>query len=100
MKLIKKYLAAFAVGVAGFAVGFICASIFFVAVIIPDRDREKFEFGINTGFTDGLGSAAGKLKSEFGVIDSQSHCKNLFSVKTTDVVSIEIDGVKTVRVIE
>jgi hypothetical protein len=89
---ILKYLATF-------FVGFICASALFIFVILPKEAHDKFEFGRTNGIVAGHFEAADALQREFGLYDGHSPYRVLFSEKTTDVISIETNGVKTVRVI-
>jgi hypothetical protein len=69
-----------------------------VPLFLKER-RDKFEFGLNNGRTAGLREAAHSLEKEFGRFEGHAPYEVLFSVKTTDVVSIETNGVRTVRVI-
>ena len=87
----KKYI-------IGFVVGLIVASGVLIPVFIQEQNN-KIEFGRNMGFTDGLIFSSGELEKEFGAIKTPKAYKHIFSVKTTDVIMIEVDGVKTVRVI-
>ena len=82
-----------------FLVGFVCASLLFLFVILPKQAHDKFEFGRTNGIRAGHFEAADALQKEFGLYDGHSPYKVLFSEKTTDVISIETNGVKTVRVI-
>ena len=89
---VLKYLAIF-------AAGFVCASALFIFVIVPKEAHDKFDFGRTNGIVAGRFEAADALQKEFGLYDGHSPYKVLFSEKTTDVISIETNGVKTVRVI-
>ena len=95
---IVKYYAAFLKYLTAFAVGFACSTLMFVVSVLPGEAKNKFEFGTHQGFADGLGKAASMIEKEFGVYDGHTPCKTVFAFKTTHVVSIEIDGVKTIRV--
>ena len=85
-----------------FALGVLCgivaASLLFVPLLLSER-RDKFEFGRKNGINAGRFEAADALEKEFGRYDGKTPYKVLFSVKTTDVVSTETNGVRTVRVI-
>jgi hypothetical protein len=59
----------------------------------------KYTFGHYMGRLDGLSEAVNAIHDEFGEISSQSRGKALFGLKTSTVVVVEVDGVKTVRVI-
>ena len=87
----KKYI-------IGFIGGVVISVIIFIP-ILKSRQQAKFELGINNGEISGLAHSVNKLKKEFGVINSSAKYKRLYSVKTSDVVSVEINGVKTIRVI-
>jgi len=87
----KKY-------VVGFISGVVISAIIFIP-ILKSEQQAKFEIGKNNGNISGLAHSVKELKKEFGVIDSSEKYKRLYSVKTSDVVSVEINGVKTVRVI-
>jgi hypothetical protein len=85
--------------IAAFFAGFVCASALFIFVILPKEQHDKFEFGRGNGMVAGRFEAADALQKEFGNYDGHAPYKVLFSEKTTDVISIETNGVKTVRVI-
>ena len=73
-----------------------------VAVFIPlERSavRTSWDLGVKSGVIDGKFLAADALEKEFGRYDGKTQYSFLFSVKTTDVISIETNGVRTVRVI-
>ena len=88
----KKYL-------IGFVLGCLATSVILVPVLLMEQTN-KFEFGRAQGSIDGVVFSAEKLRDEFGTINSQSEYTGIYSVKTTDVVAVEINGVKTVRVID
>jgi hypothetical protein len=79
-------------------VGIAISVIVFVPLRLSER-RNKFEFGRNNGIVAGRFEAADALEKEFGLYDGHTPYKVLFSVKTTSVVSMETNGVRTVRVI-
>ena len=87
----KKFALGFFVGIAFTAFAF--------ALIFRREIRDKYEFGRNNGITAARIEAAQALEKEFGQYDGRSPYKVLLSVKTTDVISIETNGVKTVRII-
>ncbi len=74
------------------------SAIVFVPLLLTER-RDKFEFGRKNGIVAGRFEAADALQKEFGPYDGHAPYKVVFSVKTTDVVSTETNGVRTVRVI-
>ncbi|HEX5219121.1 MAG TPA: hypothetical protein VFZ59_06100 [Verrucomicrobiae bacterium] len=82
----------------GVLVGIAISAFTFVPFLLRER-REKFQFGRTNGIVAGRFEAADALEKEFGRYDGHAPYKVLFSVKTTDVVSMETNGVKTVRVI-
>jgi len=79
--------------------GFICASLIFIFLILPAEDRGQFDYGFTNGVIRGNMDAADAIQKEFGTYDDHLPYKNIFSVHTSDVVCIETNGVKTVRVI-
>ena len=79
--------------------GFICASLLFVFLILPREDQDQFDYGFTNGVIRGHLEAVEAIQIEFGACDSHMPYKVLFSASTSDVVSIETNGVKTVRVI-
>ncbi len=87
----KKYI-------IGFIGGVVISAIIFVP-ILKSEQQAKFKLGINNGKISGLAHSVKELEKEFGLIDSSAKHKRLYSVKTSDVVSVEINGVKTIRVI-
>jgi hypothetical protein len=82
----------------GVLVGIVISAVIFVPLLRGER-KDKFEFGRTNGIIAGRFEAADVLEKEFGRYDGHAPYKVLFSVKTTDVVSTETNGVKTVRVI-
>jgi len=61
--------------------------------------HDSFESGHKSGIVAGHFEVADALQKEFGLYDGHSPYKVLFSEKTTDVISIETNGIKKVRVI-
>jgi hypothetical protein len=79
--------------------GFICATLFFVFLILPGEDRSQFDYGFTNGVVRGRLEAVDAIQKEFGTCDSHISSNRLFGAYTSDVVSIETNGVKTVRVV-
>jgi hypothetical protein len=84
---------------AAFLGGFICACIMFIFVFLPKEDRLQYDYGFKNGAIHGSTEAIDAIQKEFGTHDSGGPHKVLFSVHTAEVISIETNGVKTVRVI-
>ena len=85
-----------------FAIGLMTGFLLATCIFLPVWKRERnvsWQSGKSSGSIDGRRLAADAIEKEFGRVDSETPYKVLFSVKTTDVVSIETNGVKTVRVI-
>ena len=82
----------------GVFVGTVVSAIAFVPLFLSER-RDKFDYGRKHGMVAGRFEAADALGKEFGYYDRHSPYKVLFSVKSSDVISIETNGVKTVRII-
>ena len=82
----------------GVIVGIALGATVFWPLLLSER-HNKFEFGRTNGIVAGRFEAADALEKEFGRYDGRSPYKVLFSVKSTDVISIETNGIKTVRVI-
>jgi len=78
--------------------GFICASLLFIFLILPGEDRGQFDYGFTNGVVQGHLDAVDAIQKEFGTCDSHMPLKGLFGAYTSEVVSIETNGVKTVRV--
>jgi hypothetical protein len=84
--------------ISGMVAGFILATVVFVAYLVFQRSPD-WNQGHHHGTLDGRADAAKAISKEFGEYDGKSPYKVLFSIKTTDVISVETNGVKTVRVI-
>ena len=84
--------------IIGMVLGAAIAAGLLIPILIHER-HAKFEFGRKNGRIDSLFDAADALDKEFGRYDGNAEYKRLFHVKTTDVISIETNGVKTVRII-
>jgi hypothetical protein len=79
--------------------GFICASVLFIFLILPEENHGQFDYGFTNGVVQGHLDAVDAIQKEFGTCDSQMPGKGLFGAYTSEVISIETNGVKTVRVI-
>ena len=77
-----KYIIGFVVGIAISAIG--------IPGLMISKGRVEFRRG--------LMKAAGALEKEFGRYEGHTPYKVLFSIDRTNAVSIETNGVKTVRV--
>jgi hypothetical protein len=84
--------------VIGLMAGVVLASVIFIPVLRWQRQL-SWRLGVTAGTIQGKRFAADALGKEFGQTDGTALSKNIFSVKHTDVVSIETNGIKTVRVI-
>jgi hypothetical protein len=87
----KKYI-------IGFISGVVISAMIFIP-IFKSKQQEKYELGVNSGKISGLTYSVKEIAKEFGIMDSSAKYKRLYSIKTSDVVSVEINGVKTIRVI-
>ena len=87
--------------IGAFLAGFICATLLFVFLIMPADNRAGFDFGFENGVIRGHLDAVDAINKEFGTYDERLGLpyKSLFGAYTSDVISIETNGVKTVRVI-
>jgi hypothetical protein len=79
--------------------GFICASVLFIFLILPEENRGQFDYGFTNGVIQGHLDAVDAIQKEFGTYDDRLPYKPLFSAYTSDVVSVETNGIRTVRVI-
>lgn len=84
--------------VQGFLVGAAVTGVL-VSVSVLARAHNLSRAGRISGRLLGLTEAAQALQDEFGELDGRPPCTVVFRIKTTDVVSIETNGIKTVRVI-
>jgi len=82
----------------GLVVGIAVSMAIFIPLLRSER-KDKFEFGRKNGINAGLFQAADSIQKELGCYDGHGPFKVLFSVKTTDVVCTETNGIKTIRVI-
>ena len=85
--------------ISTFLGGFICASVLFIFLILPGEDHGQFAYGFTNGVIQGHLEAVDAIQKEFGTCDSHVLSKGLFGAYTSEVVSIETNGIKTVRVI-
>jgi hypothetical protein len=84
--------------IIGIVLGILGAS----AIYIPfaySYSQKKYNLGITSGKIVGLTIAARAIEEEFGIFKGKSKYNVLFSVKTTDVISINEDGCKKIKVI-
>jgi hypothetical protein len=79
--------------------GLVCASVLFIFVLLPKEDQSQFDYGFTNGVIQGHLEAVDAIQKEFGVCDSHTNAKRLFGAYTSDVVSIETNGIRTIRVI-
>jgi hypothetical protein len=79
--------------------GFICASVLFIFLLLTDKHLGEFDYGFTNGVIQGHLDAVDAIQKEFGTCDNRLPGKYLFGAYTSEVVSIETNGVKTVRVI-
>jgi hypothetical protein len=77
-----------------FLVGFI-----FAIVILHKNNQAQFDYGFQNGVLQGRMDAVDAVQKEFGLYDGHSPYKFLFEIHTSDLISIETNGVKTIRVI-
>ena len=77
-----------------FLVGFI-----FAIVILLKNNQAQFDYGFQNGVLQGRRDAVDAVQKEFGLYDGHSPYKFLFEIHTSDLISIETNGVKTIRVI-
>jgi hypothetical protein len=79
--------------------GFICAIVLVWFLILPKEDQFQFDYGFKNGVLQGRMDAVDAVQKEFGLYDGHSPYKFLFEIHTSDLISIETNGVKTIRVI-
>ena len=82
----------------GTMIGAIVMAAIFIPLLIYER-HAKYKYGREVGKLDGLIEAASAIDEEFGRYDGRGAYKTLFGIKSTDVIAIETNGVKTIRVI-
>ena len=79
--------------------GFICAGVLVWFFVLPKEDQAQFDYGFQNGELRGRMDAVDPIQKEFGLYDGHSPYKVLFQIHTTDVISIETNGVETIRVV-
>lgn len=97
MKKIKQQM-------PGLIIGSIVGSILTILVSTPFVIMEiidKYEYGLTTGETNALANSVNLLETAFGssLPEEGLEYEFIYSSKTTAVVSTEINGVKTLRVL-
>lgn len=71
------------------------------AILIPVAyflQLAKYEYGRDQGVADALEYSIKELSQEFGGINPEQSFETLYSYKSNQVVIVDVDGVKTVRV--
>jgi hypothetical protein len=89
-----KYIGTF---FGGFSAGFFCALVLSLFSSVQ-KDQWQYKYGFTSGFHQGELNAVYQIQSEFGFYDNRLPYKFLYGTNE-EVVSIETNGVKTVRVI-
>jgi hypothetical protein len=79
--------------------GFVCAFLLWGFVLSPRDYWNGYHDGREFGIDDGHREAAQMIQKEFGTYDANKPFKLLFEADASSVVSIETNGVKTIRVI-
>lgn len=74
-----------------------------VAAAIPmiySVKKDAFEHGKGVGYVEGVQFAIKSLESEFGSIsyENKNYKNVIFAIKTQEVVAVDINGIKTVKV--
>ena len=85
----------------GFTAGALLTAVVGAQLLLRER-KAKLEYGLYHGRLNGLFDAADALQKEFGTIsdrDAPVGFKSLWSIKTTDVICFETNGIKTIRII-
>ena len=83
--------------VTGIVSGLLISSGFYIPLLLNEQ-KNKYESGKHQGFINGQREILDTLLSEYGNVPSDMKVKILFSVKTDDAVSYEINGVKTIGI--
>jgi hypothetical protein len=73
-------------------------SSIFIPVLISERSA-KLAQGKEQGYVDGLVYSVEKIRSTFGEVTTPVEYEAVYSVKTSTVISVEENGIKTVKVI-
>jgi hypothetical protein len=84
--------------VIAFLAGVAVAGVIFLPILSSER-RDSWEYGHKAGIIQGRLDAADALQKEFGTWDGKASNNVLLSVKTTSLVAVETNGIKTVRII-
>ena len=82
----------------GFILGAVLSTVIYIPILILEQNN-KYELGHNQGTINGLLHSVNDIEKEFGKYSTKDNYKTLYSVKTSEVISLEINGVKTIRVI-
>jgi hypothetical protein len=89
----KKYIIGFLGGL------FVTTSA--CVVVLPLVLEDKFKFGHGTGFADGLSAVADELEQHYGLYtEADGPYEIVYDIKTTRVVIIDVNGVKSIKVIK
>jgi len=80
-----------------FLAGFICAAILSWLVILPKETKVQFDHGFTNGVVQGHFDAIDAIQKEFGICESNIPSKHIFGTYS-EAVSIETNGIKTIRV--
>ena len=79
--------------------GFICAVLLVWFLVLPGEDRAQFDYGFTNGEQRGQMDVVDVISKEYGFYDGHGPYKALLDVHARDLISIETNGVKTIRVI-
>jgi hypothetical protein len=77
--------------------GFICGFLFYGFVLAPKDYWNGYRDGREYGVVVGRREAAEAIQKEFGTYDSHKPSKFLLEADTSELVSIETNGVQTIR---
>ena len=85
--------------IISFLLGGAIASAVFIWVILPAHAKDKFEMGRGGGYIAGQGDIIDEIPAALGTdyVDTDGY-HPLFEVKSSAVVVVERNGVKTLRV--
>ena len=82
-----------------FLTGFIIAIALTWFCFLPMEDQSQFDEGFRNGKLRGQMDVFDSIQKEFGFYDGHGSYKNLFEAHTSDLICLETNGVKTVRII-
>jgi hypothetical protein len=82
----------------GVLVGAVLTALVCVPLVLWNH-QYQFDSGRNYGKTECRREIAETMSKEFDLYDGKTPYKVLFSIKTTDVIALETNGIKTVRII-